>query len=61
MMTRTGQGDSTVPVVVFSIYRNTFYFHKMGVGSSQAIELAVIVCLLMAFYFWLEKRWVVYE
>ncbi len=61
MMTRTGQGDSTVPVVVFSIYRNTFYFHKMGVGSAQAIELAVIVCALMAFYFWLEKRWVVYE
>ncbi len=61
MMTRTGQGDSTVPVVVFSIYRNTFYFHKMGVGSAQAIELAVIVCALMAFYFWLERRWVVYE
>ncbi len=61
MMTRTGQGDSTVPVVVFSIYRNTFYFHKMGVGSAQAIELAVIVCALMAFYFWIEKHWVVYE
>ena len=61
MMTRTGQGDSTVPVVVFSIYRNTFYFHKMGLGSAQAIELAVIVCALMDFYFWMEKRWVVYE
>ncbi len=61
MMTRTGQGDSTVPVVVFSIYRNTFYFHKMGIGSAQAIELAVIVCALMALYFWLERRWVVYE
>jgi hypothetical protein len=25
------------------------------------MELAVVVILLMAFYFWLEKRYVVYE
>ncbi len=61
MMTRTGQGDSTVPVVVFSIYRNAFNFHKMGVGSAQAIELAVLVGVFMAFYFWMERRYVVYE
>ncbi len=61
MLTRYGQGDSTVPVVVFSIYRNTFNFHRMGLGSAQAIELAVIVCALMGLYFWLERRYVVYE
>jgi multiple sugar transport system permease protein len=61
MLTRYGQGDSTVPVVVFSIYRNTFNFHRMGLGSAQAIELAVIVCALMGLYFWLERRFVVYE
>ncbi len=61
MLTRYGQGDSTVPVVVFSIYRNTFNFHRMGVGSAQAIELAVIVSALMGVYFWLERRYVVYE
>jgi hypothetical protein len=33
----------------------------MGEGSAQAIELAVIVVLLMGFYFWLERRYVVYE
>lgn len=61
MLTRRGQGDSTVPVMVFSIYRNAFQLRHMGEASAQAIELAVIVALLMAFYFWLEKRYVVYE
>ena len=61
MLTRRGQGDSSVPVVVFSIYRNAFNFHRMGEASTQAIELAVIVVALMAFYFWLERRYVVYE
>jgi multiple sugar transport system permease protein len=61
MLTRRGQGDSSVPVVVFSIYRNAFNFHRMGQASAQAIELAVIVVALMAIYFWLEKRYVVYE
>jgi multiple sugar transport system permease protein len=61
MLTRFGQGDSSVPVVVFSIYRNAFNFHKMGVGSAQAIELAVLVGVFMAFYFWMERRYVVYE
>jgi multiple sugar transport system permease protein len=61
MLTRRGQGDSSVPVVVFSIYRNAFNFHRMGEASAQAIELAVIVVALMAFYFWLERRYVVYE
>lgn len=61
MLTRYGQGDSSVPVVVFSIYRNTFNFHKMGIGSAQAIELAVLVAVFMAFYFWMERRYVVYE
>jgi len=61
MLTRRGQGDSSVPVVVFSIYRNAFHFRRMGEASAQAIQLAVIVILLMAFYFWLERRYVVYE
>ena len=61
MLTRRGQGDSSVPVVVFSIYRNAFHFHRMGEASAQAIELAVIVVILMVFYFWLERRFVFYE
>ncbi len=61
MLTRQGQGDSTVPVVVFSIYRNAWFFSNYGGASAQAIELTIIVALLMAFYFWMEKRFVVYE
>jgi multiple sugar transport system permease protein len=61
MLTRRSQGDSSVPVVVFSIYRNAWNFFNYGGASAQAIELAVIVIALMVVYFWLEKRYVVYE
>jgi multiple sugar transport system permease protein len=61
MLTRRGQGDSSFPVVVYSIYRNAWTFFNYGGASAQAIELSVFVVALMAFYFWLEKRFVVYE
>jgi len=61
MLTRRGQGDSSFPVVVFSIYRNAWNFFNYGGASAQAIELALIVVFLMGFYLWLERRYVVYE
>ena len=61
MLTRRSQGDSSVPVVVFSIYRNAWNFFNYGGASAQAIELTLIVAALMGFYFWLERRYVVYE
>ena len=61
MLTRRGQGDSSVPVVVFSIYRNAWNFFNYGGASAQAVELTIIVAVLMVFYFWLERRYVVYE
>jgi multiple sugar transport system permease protein len=61
MLTRRGQGDSSVPVLVFSIYRNAFNFFRMGEASALAIELAIIVIALMAIYLWMERRFVVYE
>ncbi len=61
MLTRRGQGDSSFPVVVYSIYRNAWNFFNFGGASAQAIELTFFVFILMAFYFWLEKRYVVYE
>jgi len=61
MLTRRGQGDSSFPVVVYSIYRNAWTYFNYGGASAQAIELSVFVVALMAFYFWLEKRYVVYE
>ncbi len=61
MLTRRGQGDSTVPVAVYSIYRNAFHFFRMGDASAQAIQLAVLVAIFMAMMFWWERHYVVYE
>jgi multiple sugar transport system permease protein len=61
MLTRRGQGDSSFPVVVFSIYRNAWNFFNYGGASAQAIELALLVAFLMGFYLWMERRYVVYE
>jgi multiple sugar transport system permease protein len=46
MLTRRAGGDSSVPVVVFSIYRNAWNFFNYGGASAQAIELTVIVAAL---------------
>ena len=61
MLTRRGQGNSSVPVAVFSIYRNAFNFFRMGDASAQAIQLALLVALFMAIMFWWERHFVVYE
>jgi len=61
MLTRVGNGDSRIPVVVFSIYRNAFFWFNMGGASAQALILAALISILMAFYLWAERRWVVYE
>ncbi|HVN55772.1 MAG TPA: sugar ABC transporter permease [Anaerolineaceae bacterium] len=61
ILTRRNQGDSLFPVIVYSIYRNAWNFFNYGGASAQAIELAVLIFALMAFYFWLERRYVVYE
>lgn len=61
MLTRRGQGDSSVPVAVYSIYRNAFNFFRMGTASAQAIQLAILVAVFMAIMFWWERNYVVYE
>jgi multiple sugar transport system permease protein len=61
MLTRRGQADSSLPVVVFSIYRNGWYFFNYGGASAQAIFLTVMVAIFMALAFWWERRYVVYE
>jgi multiple sugar transport system permease protein len=61
MLTRRGQGDSSVPVAVYSIYRNAFHFFRMGDASAQAIQLAVLVAVFMLIMFWWERHYVVYE
>jgi multiple sugar transport system permease protein len=61
MLTRRSGGDSSVPVAVFSIYRNAFHFFRMGDASAQAIQLALLVAAFMGMMFWWERRYVVYE
>jgi multiple sugar transport system permease protein len=61
MLTRRGQGDSSVPVAVYSIYRNAFHFFRMGGASAQAIQLALLVAVFMGIMFWWERHYVVYE
>jgi multiple sugar transport system permease protein len=61
MLTRRGQGDSSVPVLVFSIYRNGWNFFNYGGASAQAILLTLVVAIFMAISFWFERRYVVYE
>ncbi len=61
MLTRRGHGDSSFPVVVYSIYRNAWSFFNYGGASAQAIELALFVIILMGLYLWMERRYVVYD
>jgi multiple sugar transport system permease protein len=61
MLTRHGNGDSSIPVVVFSIYRNGFRWFNLGGASAQAMVLSAIIIVLMLVYFEAEKRWVVYD
>lgn len=61
MLTRRSQGDSSVPVVVFSIYRNAWHFFNYGGASAQAIVLTLVVAVFMGLAFWWERRYVVYE
>jgi multiple sugar transport system permease protein len=61
MLTRRSQGDSSVPVLVFSIYRNGWHFFNYGGASAQAIVLTLLVAVFMGLAFWLERRYVTYE
>lgn len=61
VLTRTAGGGSTIPTLVFSIYRTGFDFFRMGAASAQAIVLTVIIFILTLIYFRLQRRWTVYE
>jgi multiple sugar transport system permease protein len=61
ILTRTANGNSNLPTLVFSIYRNGFNFFRMGTASAQAVVLTVIIFVLTLVYFQLQRRWVIYE
>lgn len=57
ILTRTGNNSSSVPTLVFNIYREGFNFFRMGNASAQAVLLALIVMGLTLIYSRLQKRW----
>ena len=57
ILTRIGNGNSTMPTLVFSIYRSGFRFFRMGDASAQALVLTVMILGLTLVYFRLQRRW----
>jgi multiple sugar transport system permease protein len=57
ILTRIGNGNSTMPTLVFSIYRSGFRFFRMGDAAAQAIVLTAIIFVMTLIYFRLQKRW----
>ncbi len=61
ILTRQGSGSSSVPTMVYSIYRDGFNYFRMGSASAQALVLAAIIFVLTLVYFRLQRRLVFYE
>ena len=57
ILTRTGNGNSNLPTMVFSIYRSGFRFFRMGDAAAQAVVLTAIILVLTLIYFRLQKKW----
>jgi multiple sugar transport system permease protein len=58
ILTRLGNGNSSVPTLVYLMYRNGFRFFRMGDATAQAVVLTLIIFALTLVYFRLQKRWV---
>lgn len=61
ILTRGANGSSTTPTIVYSVYRNGFNFFRMGTASAQAVVLTIIILAMTLIYFWMQRRWVVYD
>ena len=61
VLTRSANGSSQIPTMVYSIWQNGFRWFNMGAASAQALVLAALIFAMTGFYFWLQRRWVVYE
>ena len=57
ILTQTGNGGSSLPLLVFNIYREGFNYFRMGNASAQSVVLAIIVLGLTLIYSQLNKRW----
>jgi multiple sugar transport system permease protein len=57
ILTRSGNGNSTFPTLVFSIYRNGFRFFRMGDAAAQAVVLTTMILALTLLYLRAQKKW----
>lgn len=57
VLTQTQGGGSTVPTLVFNMYREGFNFFRMGNASAQAVVLALMIMVLTLVYSRLQKKW----
>lgn len=57
ILTQTQGGGSTVPTMVFNMYREGFNYFRMGNASAQAVILALMIMGLTVIYSRLQKRW----
>lgn len=60
ILTNGGPGYSTYTLVYY-IYRNGFYWFRMGYGMAISWFLFSIILILTAIQFGIQKRWVYYE
>ena len=60
MLTKGGPGESTNTLVLY-LYRSAFSYDKLGLASSLAWVLFVLVMLVTALQFVGQKRWVNYD
>ncbi len=57
VLTSTQGGGSTMPTLVFNLYREGFNYFRMGNAAAQAVVLAGIIMILTLVYNQLQKRW----
>ena len=57
ILTQTQGGGSTVPTLVFNMYREGFNYFRMGNAAAQAVVLTVMIMALTLLYSRLQKRW----
>jgi len=57
ILTRIEGGGSSVPTLVFNMYREGFNYFRMGNAAAQAVVLAAMIMALTLVYSRLQKRW----
>ncbi len=57
ILTQTPGGGSTVPTLVYNLYREGFNNFRMGNAAAQAVVLALMIMVLTLIYARMQKRW----